>query len=295
MSDVRTQMAIGFNEPEKDMIAALYCLIEHHHLEYVSDRPPRIKVKPRHLVRTMDGQIVLAGARGRSLEEALAKLPGFTSVEIEQHGHTLTRISASADGYDEESTQDLAGRPSTRPTAVNMLAGVQSQAEWYQSLAWEPYGQGGNPIAQNEHTKFFSTGLLHNHPSPDHAHRAYYLRARGTGWRKESSLFRRQEHGWEVANLATLEDERRGKFLMCELNGVVPMAWDGVGLILPAYLNPPQDVLIAITAASMTFPTTVEVVLGDRLRKDARRYSCIDETLMRYVANCLWVGGDIDG
>ena len=82
---------------------------------------------------------------------------------------------------------------------------------------------------------------------------------------------------------------------MCELNGVVPMAWDGVGLILPAYLNPPQDVLIAITAASMTFPTTVEVVLGDRLRKDARRYSCIDETLMRYVANCLWVGGDIDG
>ena len=69
---------------------------------------------------------------------------GFTSVEIEQHGHTLTRISASADGYDEESTQDLAERPSTRPTAVNMLAGVQSQAEWYQSLAWEPYGQGGN-------------------------------------------------------------------------------------------------------------------------------------------------------
>jgi hypothetical protein len=280
-------------------------LQNYSHIERGDDM--RIRASPRQLIRTTSGELILVGARGQSLIEKLKDLhDGEVTIELEnssnsKHKFCLDRVKI-VEPIGEALEPYVGVIPSEEfPSALNILANLKSQSEWFDELDFLPFD--GSPFTTQggEVKKLFDVKKQTMQPANPRnmeiARQGIYVLIKNESYSSTFTLLKKNSSGeWIGTSLSNLEDKRRARILVNEFNGVIPMRWNRENhtLTLPQYLHLPPRVMRAVCISSMKLPASSKSEFYDGFQIDSHVYEGIDERIMGQISRVLWHGGDLD-
>lgn len=267
-----------------------------HVYGFIDNDGDRITVRPRQLIRTTNDELVFTGATGPSLRDQLTKIVdgGLSELELGD-GINLDRFSVPEASFkkDNKALNELVGHPPSIITAHRLMSEVQSQREWFDSLHWLPLSH-TNPYANHHGVETEQFSLSHQSMKPARSQRCdVELIQSGMGVYLAWQLVRRtQDDRWEAANLLSLDDRRRAKLYVNEINGVFPFHWENGNLHLPKYLFLPTDIERALHVASMMAVEYHHLSISGKRPIESRILHGIDEDLLKLFSKAVFVGED---
>ena len=267
-----------------------------HVYGFIDNDGDRITVRPRQLIRTTNDELVFTGATGPSLRDQLTAIVdgGLSELEL-GNGMNLDRFSVPEASFNEDNNalNELVGRPPSTVTAHRLMSEVQSQRDWFNGLHWTLLAH-TNPYA-NHHgveTKQFSLSHQAMRRAGNQHCDVEFIQS-GEGVYRAWQLVRRaREDRWEAANLLSLDDRRRAKLYVNEINGVFPFHWENGSLHLPKYLFLPTDIERALHMASMLAVDYHHLSISGKRPIESRMLHGIDEDLLKLFSRAVFVGED---
>jgi hypothetical protein len=267
-----------------------------HVYGFIDNDGDRITVRPRQLIRTTNDELVFTGATGPSLREQLTAIVdgGLSELELGD-GMNLDRFSVPQASFEEDNNtlNELVGHPPSTITAHRLMSDVQSQREWFDGLHWALLAH-TNPYANHQgvETKQFSLSHQTMRRAGGQRCDVEFIQS-GEGVYRTWRLVRRaHDDRWEAANLLSLDDRRRAKLYVNEINGIFPFHWENTNLHLPKYLFLPTDIERALHVASMMAVDYHHLSISGDRPIESRILRGIDDDLLRLFSRAVFVGED---
>ena len=263
----------------------------------------RYRVLGPYLVRTIDDELVICGARSK---ETVDWIEGETGQRptTERLPCGLDRLTITEEAA--QPIESVIGPVPGGKLGLALLEAEQNQAEWAGELRWGN-ASGVNPYNPPQETlvKVFDLGALSFKRHQADARRDGYAHVAG---KHPMSLFdipqqQIQDKGLltrpptkrqpsRQATLHTLADQRRGRYYVCENNDrfVFGYSADEGSLKHPRYMLPPPDLELALHMMHCRQPEVETVRTGGPRDSDYSVYKGIPEDVAEYVVRKLWAG-----
>jgi hypothetical protein len=289
---------------DKKIESALTWLSNFDHIKYIKAER-RYRVRNRHLVKTMDGSLVVSGARSSQM---------IVDMKDKEPDGVITTTEKLADGlkFDKVTVTEKAAKRLQRffgpipqqETSFNIVAGIKSQVNWEDKMLWRredvsPYISINNsklrifsPIFMqflkteesleilNTYKKLFSINLIENKTKTG----SIYI------------LVRKKNDYYETVQLPSynLEESRRAKYYVLQKANVCPFDWnkENETLSLPKMLPLPPELNKALCCASCCPPRDEKKEISGR-GIEFEIHKNISEKLMHQIARCIWLEGEI--
>ena len=274
------------------------------HIELFDDN--RYRVMGPYLVRTIDDVLVLCGARSEQtvdwIEEETGQRPRVESLPCGLDRLTITEEVA-------QQIESAIGPVPERMLGTVLLAAVKNQDEWVEELRWSDAITGVNPYNPPQQTlvKVFELGNL--------SFRKHRAESRRDGYAHTVRLHpmalfdipeqqiqdkgkltrpRTRKQVPMQATLHTLDDLRRGKYYVCEVNDRFVFTYSNSqeSLRLPRFMPPPPDLELSLHMMHCRHRVDVEERTGESFRNSPySSYIGIPPILAEEVVGKLWTGG----
>ncbi|MEK9805902.1 MAG: hypothetical protein VW551_06390 [Euryarchaeota archaeon] len=236
---------LGNNKPKE--ILSLLC-----NLNILNrDSDGRYTVLGPHLIRTLDDELVLCGARSHNTVEWINnKIPGGATAKKLDCG--IDRITISEEAATE--LEDVIGPTPTGHLSLEILESIASQSSWEKSLRWSKnfsvdyYA----PPPQYEVKVFDFASMSFKKNIQTYRRQGYSYTAEklpmalfqdsndyvNRGYLKTPST---KEKSGQQAILHSLDDLRRGRYLLCQINQIMPILYQNSKFCYPRYMLIPTE------------------------------------------------------
>ena len=271
------------------------------HIELFNEN--RYRVLGPYLVRTIEDELVLCGARSEKTVDWIEQNTGLAP-KIETMSCGLDRITLSEDSAD--SIKDVVGIVPVMKLGPTLLDDVTNQADWVNELLWDD-GSGMNPYRPSPQSvvKVFDLGKLNfqTHESTSagggYAQNARHypmalfiipdqqIQDKGILTRPPTRDMSRQE-----AVLQTLGDLRRARYYACEVNDrFLFCRGTQNSLMIPRFMPPPPDLELSLYMMHCRQPKSIDVPTDDSQNSEYSSFSNFSQDLAKKVVEKLWTGG----
>lgn len=259
----------------------------------------RIRVRPRHMIRTTDNMLVLCGATGPSLRELLTQRLGIEFKRLELiDGLELELLFISEDDFNlmDDDLKQLTGMPDPNISSHRLLYSEITQSEWFNNLRWMEVST-LNPLANRPgfQTQQFNiqTQTMRNVEGSNQRLETELVLSGDGAYRSWQLVRKTSSNRFEAVNLNTLDDRRRAKLYVNERAGVNPFHWDSDSrLHLPSHLLLPIKIEISLHIAGMKEIEYGELSIKGERPISSRILSGIDESFMKLFREATLVGDE---
>ena len=297
-TELKTQI-MNFGYSNKETLDSLAWLQNLDHIEYLHGKR-RYKVKQRHLVKTMGGELVVSGARGSEMIQQMKdQFPKQVIIEKITIGDyfEFERVEIT-----EEAANGLTvfvGHIPEQETSLNIISDIKSQKQWVDELDWIEID--GLPFTKSDNGKIFCPVLMKN-LSQDQTKQEFenYFRKYPINLvEKETTSFgllllcrKTSEDKWETASIEAnkLEEKRRAKFFVLREAGAFPFKWDNEKstLKIPKFLKLPPNLSLALCCAGIRSVENNAERINYKLF-DFEIYSGVNEDFIGQFGRCIWL------
>lgn len=290
---------MNFGYSNKETLDSLAWLQNLNHIEYLHDKG-RYKVKERHLVKTMGGELVVSGARGSEMIQQMKGLfPKQVIIEKITIGDyfEFERVEITEE-YANEFT-DFVGHIPKQETSLNIISDIKSQKQWVDELDWIEID--GLPFTKSDNGKIFCPVLMKNltQDQTRQEFEKYFRKYPINLIEKETTSFRllllcrkTSEGKWETASIEAnkLEEKRRAKFFVLREAGAFPFKWDNEKstLKIPKFLKLPPNLSLALCCAGIRSVENNAERINYKLF-DFEIYSDVNEDFIGQFGRCIWL------
>ena len=273
-------------------------LVNLNHLTRTDD--DRYKVLGPHLVRTFDGDLILCGYRSsKTVDWINGKVPGGADAEYMQCGLSRIKISEKA----ADSLSDVIGSAPSGILGIELIFSQEEQSDWESRLEWfQPGGLNHyNPDQDDEVEVFDFSSMafkMHKHRTggKGFANVAKMLPMSLFRVRKqydESGVLRKPSNGDSgngalQATLESLDDLRRGRFMVCEANKRMPINLEDGDLLRPEFMMFPTEIERGLHLLHCRPPEKIKGALGDELPEKCVRFIGVTDEVAQLVLSKIW-------
>lgn len=285
---------------DKEIEQGITWLDSWDHINYLMEEK-RYQVRNRHLVKTMDGGLVVSGARSSQMIESMLD---------EESDEVILTTEKSADGlkFDKvtvtekaaENLQRFFGPIPEQETSFKIVAGIKSQVEWENKLFWRPEDVSPYISINNQKLRIFSPifmQFLKIEESLDvlETYKKLFpinLIENKTNTGLIHVLVRIKNGKYETFQLPSynLEELRRAKYYVLQKANSCPFDWnkENETLSLPKFLPLPPELNKALCCASCCFPREEKKEIDGR-EIEFEIYKNVSEKLIHQIARCIWL------
>jgi len=260
----------------------------------------RYMVLGPHIVRTIDKDLILCGSRSpQTVDWINDKVPGGAVAEDMQCGLRRIKISEEA----ANSLTDVIGGAPTGILGLELLVSEEEQSDWGSRLAWfQPGGLNHYNPGQDDEVEVFDFSSM---TFKMHEHRASGRGFANVAKMQPMSLFRVRKqydqrgvlrkppsgdsgNGALQATLESLDDLRRGRFMVCEANNRMPINLEDGDLLRPEFMMFPTEIERGLHLLHCRPPEEINGALGDELPEKCVRFIGVPDEVAQLVVSKIW-------
>jgi len=297
-TELKTQI-MNFGYSNKETLDSLAWLQNLDHIEYLHEKS-RYKVKQRHLVKTMGGELVVSGARGsemiQQMKDEFSKQVIIEKITIGDY-FEFERVEITEEAAN--GLTEFVGHIPEQETSLNIISDIKSQKQWVDELDWIEID--GLPFTKSDNGKIFCPVLMKNlaQDQTKQEFEKYFRKYPINLVEKETTSFgllllcrKTSEGKWETASIEAnkLEEKRRAKFFVLREADAFPFEWDDEKstLKIPKFLKLPPNLSLALCCAGIRSVENNTERINYKLF-DFEIYSGVNEDFIGQFGRCIWM------